>query len=131
METLTKKTNFSRKYMNEVKVLFPIIRKTEKTYLRQMKQNIDDYCEQATVSSMEDLYEKFGKPQDIVCHYYSIMDMAQFFSHIHLRRTIKSFLAFICVVIFAITLFYTVVLYQEHLTFMRQEVTFTETTISE
>ncbi len=130
MKTQTK-NNFSKKYMDDVKTLFPIIRKSEKAYLRQMKQNIADYCEQSTVSSVDELYEEFGKPQDVVYDYFSMMDITQLLSHIHLRRTIKHFFTAICAIVFAIALFVTAILYQEHLEVMRQEVIFIETTISD
>lgn len=128
MKTLSK-TNLSQKYINDIKLLFPVIRKTEKTYLQQMKQNIDDYCEQSTVSSMEELYEEFGKPQEVVYNYYSMMDMMPLFSYIRLRRILKLFLIFVCAIIFAITLFSSVILYQEHLSTLRQEAIFIETNV--
>lgn len=128
MKTQTK-SNFPQKYVREIKALFPIIRKQEKSYLKQMKHNIDDYCEQTTVSSMDELYEEFGKPQDVVHSYYSMMDLTLLFSHISLHRLIKRILTCVCIIAFAITVFAGVILYREHLTFMRQEAVFVETII--
>lgn len=126
----TQNNPFSHKYIHDIKALFPIIRRTEKIYLRQMKQNIDDYCTCYPVSSMEEIYLEFGKPEDVVHDYYSLMDMAPLFTSIRIRHTIKNFLTFICVILFAITLFVCAILYKEHLVFMRQEAIFVETIIS-
>lgn len=125
-----KDNNYSQKYINNVKALFPITRKEERNYLRQMKQNIDDYCAESAVSSMEELYLEFGKPQDVVHDYYSMVDIIPLFTYIRLRRIIKYFLTFFCVIIFVIAIYTCTILYKEHLVFMRQEAMFTETTIS-
>lgn len=122
-------TNLSKKYINDVKVLFPVIRKKEKVYLQHMRQNIDDYCENEIVSSMEELYEEFGKPQDIVYNYYSIIDTEQLFLFIRLRRILKYFLTFVSCIIFAVTIFYCTILYQEHLVFMDAKPMYIETEI--
>lgn len=100
-------------------------------YLRQMKQNIDDYCTGTTVSSLEELYQEFGEPQDVVHSYYSMTNMLPLFTYIRWRRIIKYLLTFICVIIFAVTIYICTILYKEHLVFMRQEAIFIETTISD
>lgn len=123
--------NFSQKYINNIKTLFPVIRKKEKIYLRQMKQNIDDYCTGTIVSSLEELYQEFGEPQDVVHSYYSMTNMLPLFTYIRLRRIIKYLLTFICVIIFAVTIYICTILYKEHLVFMRQEAIFIETTMSD
>lgn len=104
------KNNLAQKYINEVKFLFPVIRKTEKIYLQQMKQNIEDYCEQSSVSTMEELYEEFGAPQDVVYTYYSVMDMSIIFSYIRYQRILKFFLIAACVIMVFFTIFMALIL---------------------
>lgn len=122
-----KKNNFAKKYTNNVKALFPLIRKQEHIYLHQMKQNIDDYCDTTPVSSLEELYEEFGNPQDVVYNYYSIMDASQLFSMIRFHRIIKCISIFIMLII----IFVCSMLFQEHLIMMHQEAIFTETVITD
>lgn len=129
MKSKQQKTKFSEKYINNVKMLFPFIRKSEKTYLRQMRQNIDDYCACTSISSIEELYKEFGEPQDVVYHYFATVNTQQFFSFIRLRRIINHFLIYLGVVLFAVTLFFCIILYREHLVIIRQEAVFTETVI--
>ena len=124
MKAQKQKNNFAQKYMNNVKALFPLIRKQERIYLRQMRQNIDDYCEISTVSSLEELYEEFGSPQDVVYNYYSIMDASQLFTMIRFHQIIK------CVSIFIALIIVCAMLFREHLIMMRQEAIFTETAIT-
>lgn len=119
-----------KKYMRNVKGLFPIMRKNERLYLKKMKQNVDDYCEYTSVSSMEELYGEFGKPQDIVYNYYSMIDTESLFSYIRLRRLLKYLLVSMCVILFAFTIYVCALLYIEHTIFIRQEAVFTETTIT-
>lgn len=120
-----------KKYMRDIKGLFPVIRRDDRLYLKKMRQNIDDYCESYSISSMEELYEEFGKPQDIVYGYYSMIDTAPLFSYIRFRRLLKYFLASVCVILFAFTVYNCMILYREHITFIRQEAIFTETVITE
>ena len=126
MKAQKQKNNFAQKYMNNVKALFPLIRKQERIYLRQMRQNIDDYCEISTVSSLEELYEEFGSPQDVVYNYYSIMDASQLFTMIRFHQIIKCVSIFIALIIIVVC----AMLFREHLIMMRQEAIFTETAIT-
>lgn len=119
--------NLSQKYTNNVKALFPLKRKQERIYLRQMKQNIDDYCENTAVSSLEELYEEFGSPQDVVYNYYSIMDASQLFFMIRFHQIIK----YISITIILIIIFICAMLFQEHYIMIQQEAIFTETAITD
>lgn len=126
-----KKINYAKKYMKEIRLLFPATGREENKYLKQMKANLQDYCESNTVTSVDELYAEFGEPQDVVYGYYSIVDRSRFFSYIHLRKAITAFLTFIGVMLLAVTLYLCMILYQEHLSFMRSEAAFTTTEIIE
>lgn len=131
MENNKQTLSLSKKYMKYVKFLFPVIRKREKIYLKQMKQNIDDYCETVSVSTMIELYEEFGKPQDVVYNYYSTMDAEQLFSFFRFRRIVRNFFNVVCLIILAAAIFICVLLYQEHLVFMEEKAVFIETVITD
>ncbi len=124
-------TNLSKKYVKDVKTLFPIVRKKEKNYLRQMKCNIDDYSENTEVSSMEALYEEFGKPQEVVYNYFSVLDSKELFSFIRLRRIIKYFLTAVGLILFTGMLFYCITLYQAHIVFLEAKPVYIETEITD
>ena len=123
--------SLSQKYVQEVKMLFPILRKEEKDYLKKMKQNLDDYCENIPIQSIEDLYNEFGKPQDVVYDYFSITDIASLISSIHIQKIMRRVICFACAVALIGVSFYCILLYQEHTSFMRQEAVFIEETISD
>jgi len=123
--------SLSKKYLGEVKLLFPILRKEEKAYLRKMKHNIDDFCENSSVQSIDDIYDEFGKPQDVVNDYFSMMDVSAFISCIRFRKILKRIICFICAALFIIVCIHCLILYQEHESFLRQEVVIVEEKISE
>lgn len=111
-------------YIKNVKILFPIVRRQERTYLRQMKQNIEDYCADNHVSSPEELYQEFGSPQETVCNYYSMIDIVPLMKQILLRRIAKYFLIFISVLLFSFTVFFCTLCYQENLALQRMNILF-------
>ncbi|MCR5829002.1 MAG: hypothetical protein K6F93_01460 [Lachnospiraceae bacterium] len=123
--------SLSKKYLSEVKLLFPILRKEEKTYLRKMRHNIDDYCENSSVQSIDDIYNEFGKPQDVVNDYFSMMDVSSFISSVRFRKILKRVICFICAVTLIIICIHCLILYQEHEAFLRQEVVIIEKNITE
>lgn len=121
------------KYMREIRNLFPALRREERKYLRKMEENITDYleneCPPAAVSSVEDLRQIFGDPREIVHQYYSTMEPDAFYSFLRVRRLMGRVALFFCGLVLAFTAFLAVILYQEHLSVMRQEAVFTTTEI--
>lgn len=103
-----KKNNFSRKYTSNVKALFPIYGKNEKHYLKQLTQHLTDYCEDASVTSIDMLYEEFGTPMDTVNSYFSIMDTEQMISLIHMHKLKRQFLTGLLMILLAFFIFLSV-----------------------
>lgn len=64
-----------RQYIYQIKMLFPVIKKSERRYLKKLHLMIDDYCEANPNISLETLYKEFGIPSDIVNEYYSDKDI--------------------------------------------------------
>lgn len=64
----------SKEYMGEVKTLFPIKKKSEKAYLKKLASDVDDYCEEANVTSKQELYDNYGMPYEVVGNYLSTVD---------------------------------------------------------
>ena len=75
-------------YINEIKFLFPDIRKEERQYLQGLSKNIDEYLDTGEhfdeMSSKESFYLFFGNPSDIVHQYYSNMNINVFCSYLRL-----------------------------------------------
>ena len=112
------KTNFPEQYISSVKALFPICRKEERRYLKRLQQNLTDYCEDVSVSSIDMLYDEFGSPQDAVHSYYSMMDIHQLVSLIHIKKIICLFFIALLIVIFAFFIYLSTILYSAHVCLM-------------
>lgn len=113
-----KKNNFSRKYISDVKALFPIYGKNEQHYLKQLTQHLTDYCEEVSVTSIDMLYEEFGTPKDTVNTYFSMMDTEQMISLIHMRKLKRHFFTGLLIILLIFFIFFSVILCNEHFSFM-------------
>ena len=45
--------------------------KSEKRYVTKLKANIESYCEDEEITTKEELYEKYGLPNNVVNDYFS------------------------------------------------------------
>lgn len=122
---------FCRQYISEVKSLFPLKGKAEKEYINKLISDVSAYCEEADVSSKEDLYSSYGTPEDVVHNYLSLSDTAYIAKRIRVSTQIRR-MAVALIVLAAITTsaccLYFYHLYQMDL---RQEVVICEEIIVE
>jgi len=122
-------------YMNEIKFLFPDIRKEERQYLQGLSKNIDEYLDTDEhfdeMSSKESFYLFFGNPSDIVHQYYSNMETKDFCSYLSLGRLKKRVFFTLLALILTISVLISIVLWQEHLSMMRSEIVTAENKIIE
>lgn len=79
----------TRQYIREVKTLFPSRGKQEREYIKKLAITIDEFCEEEQVETKQSVYEKYGKPIDIVHDYYSALDTVAIVKRIRLTSTIK------------------------------------------
>jgi len=122
-------------YMNEIKFLFPDIRKEERQYIQGLSKNIDEYLDTGEhfdeMSSKEKFYLFFGNPNDIVHQYYSNMKTKEFCSYLRLGRLKKRVFFTLLALILTISVLISIVLWQEHLSMMRSEAVMTRNEIIE
>ena len=83
-------------------LFFPIVGKAEKKYLRNLKSNLEDYCEEKSVTSLEELYQGFGAPSEVVNTYYSSVDIDYILGQIKRTRIIRNSLVIFVVLYFII-----------------------------
>lgn len=79
-------------YMRDIKSLFPVIGIQEKLYLKNLKLTVNDYCEEDCISSMKELYQKFGTPDEIISNYYSTIDTQYIIKQISKYKFLKKYL---------------------------------------
>ena len=76
----------NQRYLKEVKSFFPIMGKPERRYLKKLSGQINDYCIEKEVSSIDELYQDFGRPSEISNTYFSNIDINEFVKRIQLAK---------------------------------------------
>lgn len=119
----------SKQYVKNVKSFFPIYGKGEKKYLENLEINILDFCEEASISDLDELYEKFGTPSEVVNTYYVSMDTNYILKQISRTKLLRVLVvAFISSILIAVSAYCTL-LYAQFQVFENEQVHFTETII--
>jgi uncharacterized membrane protein len=116
-------------YIKEVKSLFPVCSKKERKYIKNLTQNIVDFCEDSCVTSKEELYSNYGKPIDIVAEYFSVTGVSYVVNKVRISKSIRALIAAVLLAAIAVTSVFCVVLYSNHKSIAEQEVVSVETVI--
>ena len=67
-----------RTYIRKVKLLFPVMGKYERKYIKAITINVNDYLADVPESTIDDLYKEFGTPKDIIDSYYSTVNFINY-----------------------------------------------------
>ena len=54
-----------KEYIREIKTVFPVKNKQEREYIKNLSNDIADFCEQEGITSKEELYNNYGSPIDV------------------------------------------------------------------
>lgn len=121
--------NICKQYIKNVKAFFPAFGKNEKRYLKNFKLNVEEYFEENPICSLEELYQNFGSPSEVINTYYAHVDINYILKQIKRTKAIKAFI--LSLIIFALisVSVYCISLYSEYETFKNQEIFFEETFI--
>lgn len=63
-----------KEYLGDIKTLFPIVKKQEKSFLKKLSADVEQFCQDTGVSSKQDLYDNYGTPYEVVNNYLSAAD---------------------------------------------------------
>lgn len=117
-------------YISNVKVMFPVMGKSEKRYVKTLSLNVDDFLEDATESSLETLYKEFGRPEEVIKEYYDNTDTEKIIKRIKVSKYKRRFFGVLAICLLISTVVFNYMLYSEHQAFMREsEIIKQETTI--
>lgn len=105
----------SKEYTKQIKALFPVNGKPEKKYVNALVQQVEEICEEESITSIEQLYEKFGKPEDIVREYFSRMDTEEVVQRIKKTHFLKFLITAIIIAAIAVSVYAatSTILYQK------------------
>lgn len=88
----------NKRYYRDVKKLFPVYLKKEKLYLKQLKEQINEYED----TSYEELIDIFGEPIDIVKAYYDTINSKYLLKRMNLKRIVT----ITCIFVLTLTTLY-------------------------
>ena len=122
-------SKLKQRYLKEVKSFFPIMGKPERRHLKKLSEQINDYCLEKEVFSIDDLYQDFGRPSEISNTYFSNIDINDFVKRIQLSKWLKRGIAiFLLIALIAVTV-YSIDSYCAYKVFERESIYFEETEI--
>lgn len=118
-----------RQYISDVKSLFPIVGKEERIFLAKLKKTIENYCDEEEFTSITELYDSFGQPNEIVNSYYSDVDTQYVIRKIKTAKAVKlTIMAFLLVYLISVII-YGIKTYTQYEKFIDSMVYYEEITI--
>lgn len=63
-----------KKYLRNCRRLFPIYGSYERQFMKKLKAQIENYLEDTTDASYDDIVAQFGSPTEVVISYYENVD---------------------------------------------------------
>ena len=97
-----------KEYIKEVKAMFPVKGTKERKYIKQLSEDIEDYCEEDNATTKEELYENYGNPVDVVVEYFSATSVSYVIKRLKISKYIKSLIAVLIAVILVLSTIYGV-----------------------
>lgn len=116
-------------YIHEIRFLFPSYTKQEKAYVNKLKKSVLEYIEESGCSSKEELYQTFGKPEEVVMNYYSSCDFPEIIHRLRIINYIKKTIAIIMILVLCCVTIWGVSTYHSYKIFKAEQATFKETMI--
>ena len=123
--------NICKAYVSQIKAILPVWGKKEKTFVKKLHNDLCDYCEDSSVTAIDELYKGFGTPQEIVFEYISLMEPDAISKRINTAKYIRMFVIGLLALITIATSALCITLYSEYRTFEDCETTETEIVITE
>ena len=118
-----------KQYISQVKLLLPTIGKSEKNYLTTLTSNLEDFCEDTSPQTMDNLYKEFGSPVDTVNSYISTLPTETLIKRIRTSKYIRCLIVALIIMFACITSIFAITYYQSFQVFKQEAVYFTETDI--
>lgn len=118
-----------KQYISQVKLLLPTIGKSEKNYLTTLTSNLEDFCEDTSPQTMDDLYKEFGSPVDTVNSYISTLPTETLIKRIRTSKYIRCLIVTLIIMFACIISIFAITYYQSFQVFKQETVYFTDTDI--
>lgn len=118
-------------YVSQVKAMLPVFGKKEKTFIKKLRGDLSDYCEDNNVNTIEDLYNSYGNPQEIVFEYISLMKPNVISKRINTAKFTRALVIGLLILATMATSAFCIGLHHEYQVIKREEWVTTEQMVSE
>lgn len=108
-----KRKSFTTIYLHKVKNLFPILGKQERQYLKGFENTVQDYADDHSILSIQDLIREFGTPQEVVDSYISQADSNYLGKKMKKNTFIKRIVLILISCLLMLIGFYAVLVYKD------------------
>lgn len=105
---------YIRKYMKDIRTLFPTMGKDERDYLKGFKENVLDYVQENNVKSKEELFEEFGNPKEVVTEYLNRVDTEYLIKKMKRTTIIKRGILIIVMMFMGVNLYRATLIYKDY-----------------
>lgn len=120
-----------QQYLSEIKTFFPIMGKPEKKYLANLSSLLEDYYIEENVNTVEELYNGFGHPSEIISTYLTSVDTSRLIKRIRLTNWVKRGIITLLLIISIGVSIYGITSYKAYEIFEEEEIFFEETEITD
>lgn len=110
-----KNISLSDQYIRNVRSLLVYAQKDEKRFLSHLKVDVDEYCSSHPCADMQELYNCYGTPQQLISDYYTEISPDKLISSYRRNRFFSCLLTTVTILIAAAALTFLVYLYIDHL----------------
>lgn len=101
-------------YYKSIKCLLPICRKEEKQFLSALADSIEEFCACRPDATLDEIYERYGLPNQVVADYYTSMDYEDLEKRISFSTMLKRLCAFIVILVLLFFSVRTILLYRSY-----------------
>lgn len=103
--------------------------KEEKKYIKQLSVEIEDFLDNESLHSLNELYEKFGNPNDIVNNYFRFFDTDRLIKKVRINKWIRFGIVIFLVISLIASLIWGYTTYHTYKVFSEEQSFYEELTI--
>ena len=118
-----------KKYQKEIKLLLPAFNKDEKKFLRDLMERIEDYLDENSNATMQDIENQFGTPMEIAQSYMSSLDLDVLLKRLSISHFVRRFFAIAAICMILGLCVYSICMYKAYICYKDTLVTNSETVI--
>lgn len=118
-----------KQYISNVKLLFPVTGKAEKEYLNSLASDIEDYCIEENIKTIDKLYERYGTPDTVLNTYFSVLNTDEVIKRIKIIKQLKQAVVLFLLIIVTAVFIWGINIYDTYQIFMQEQAVFTDSNI--